>query len=249
VFVVASARKDFDPAKVLFESESVRRDSPPRRETQQNVTSFTPSSFGQYSEGIGTLRAKGGDFGGGSEILTYQDVSHCLNAGGMGRVDYETESFVIHGTQDLFALGRDNGGENVLAFSAKDYLGDVSKNVSPTLRACGSQSSNQNSGHWVAIHENNRSEVRLSDISYTLNTQGGKPGQGYQATYDGQRVRRLTPVECERLQGFPDNYTNVTHRGKPAADGPRYKALGNSKATNCVQWLGVRIILERMGLL
>ena len=55
------------------------------------------------------------------------------------------------------------------------------------------------------------------------------------------QVRRLTPVECERLQGFPQNYTNVPHRGKPAADGPRYKALGNSWAVPSVQWIGRRI--------
>ena len=54
-------------------------------------------------------------------------------------------------------------------------------------------------------------------------------------------VRRLTPVECERLQGFPDGHTDVLHRGKPAADGPRYKAIGNSKAVPVVRWIGRRI--------
>jgi len=51
-------------------------------------------------------------------------------------------------------------------------------------------------------------------------------------------VRRLTPRECERLQGFPDDYTQVHHRGKPASDGPRYRALGNSMAVPVVQWIG-----------
>ncbi len=55
------------------------------------------------------------------------------------------------------------------------------------------------------------------------------------------RVRRLTPRECERLQGFPDDYTLIPYRGKPAADGPRYKALGNSMAVNCMRWIGRRI--------
>ena len=50
-------------------------------------------------------------------------------------------------------------------------------------------------------------------------------------------VRRLTPVECERLQGFPDNYTNIPN----AADGPRYKALGNSVAVPVMHWIGKRI--------
>lgn len=57
-------------------------------------------------------------------------------------------------------------------------------------------------------------------------------------------VRRLTPTECERLQGFPDNYTLIPWRGKPAdecPDGPRYKAIGNSKAVPVVRWIGRRI--------
>ncbi len=54
-------------------------------------------------------------------------------------------------------------------------------------------------------------------------------------------VRRLTPVECERLQGFPDGYTDICPRGKPTPDGPRYKALGNSMAVPCMAWIGRRI--------
>jgi DNA (cytosine-5)-methyltransferase 1 len=55
------------------------------------------------------------------------------------------------------------------------------------------------------------------------------------------QVRRLTPRECERLQGFPDDYTRIPYRGKPAADGPRYKALGNSMAVPVMRWIGRRI--------
>ena len=54
-------------------------------------------------------------------------------------------------------------------------------------------------------------------------------------------VRRLTPMECERLMGFPDNFTRIPYRGKPASDGPRYKALGNSFAVPVVRWIGERI--------
>jgi len=57
-------------------------------------------------------------------------------------------------------------------------------------------------------------------------------------------VRRLTPRECERLQGFPDDWTLIPWRKKPAdecPDGPRYKALGNSMAVNCMEWIGERI--------
>ncbi|MCD9008062.1 DNA cytosine methyltransferase [Luteimonas sp. XNQY3] len=59
--------------------------------------------------------------------------------------------------------------------------------------------------------------------------------------WSGWRVRRLLPVECERLQGIPDDFTLVPYRGKPAADAPRYKAIGNSMAVPCVAWLGRRL--------
>jgi DNA (cytosine-5)-methyltransferase 1 len=64
----------------------------------------------------------------------------------------------------------------------------------------------------------------------------------YQFARVAMRVRRLMPVECERLQGFPDGWTDVPWRGKPTSpDGPRYKALGNSMAVNCMRWIGERI--------
>ncbi len=56
-------------------------------------------------------------------------------------------------------------------------------------------------------------------------------------------VRRLLPVECERLQGFPDSWTLVPYRGKPASDGPRYEAIGNSMAVPVVRWIGERIVI------
>jgi DNA (cytosine-5)-methyltransferase 1 len=59
------------------------------------------------------------------------------------------------------------------------------------------------------------------------------------------QVRRLTPVECERLQGFPDGYTAIPWRGRPAGDcpdGPRYRALGNSMAVPVMRYLGERIV-------
>lgn len=59
------------------------------------------------------------------------------------------------------------------------------------------------------------------------------------------QVRRLTPVECARLQGFPDNYLDITYRGKPAADGNKYKALGNSWAVPCVRYIAERILSTR----
>jgi DNA (cytosine-5)-methyltransferase 1 len=106
----------------------------------------------------------------------------------------------------------------------------------------------------VAFHENQRGELTVNDTVGSLKVGGGKPGQGYPAVafnitpsnsnrdYSAPlAVRRLTPVECERLQGFPDGYTLITYRGKPAADGPRYKALGNAMAVPVMRWIGERI--------
>jgi DNA (cytosine-5)-methyltransferase 1 len=59
----------------------------------------------------------------------------------------------------------------------------------------------------------------------------------------GMAVRRLTPPECERLQGFPDGWTDIRHGGKATPDGPRYKSLGNSMAIPPMRWLGQRIAL------
>ena len=67
------------------------------------------------------------------------------------------------------------------------------------------------------------------------------------ASFGAERwaVRRLMPIECERLQGFRDGYTLIPFRGKPASDGLRYKSLGNSMATNVMRWLGRRIDVAR----
>lgn len=62
-------------------------------------------------------------------------------------------------------------------------------------------------------------------------------------TVNGWTVRKLTPRECERLQGFPDDFTAIQWRGKSAPDGPRYKAIGNSMAVNVMRWIGARIAL------
>jgi DNA (cytosine-5)-methyltransferase 1 len=70
-------------------------------------------------------------------------------------------------------------------------------------------------------------------------TGGGKPLPAI--ALNTMAVRRLTPVECARLQGFPDDYLDITFRGKPAADGNKYKALGNSMAVPVMRWIGQRI--------
>jgi len=99
----------------------------------------------------------------------------------------------------------------------------------------------QDNGMAVAFAENQRAEITINDTAGSLKVGGGKPGQGYPAIQQQMSVRRLTPRECERLQGFRDDYTLIPYRGKPASDGPRYKALGNSMAVPVMAWIGRRI--------
>lgn len=87
--------------------------------------------------------------------------------------------------------------------------------------------------------QSSQSGVREVDAHATLDSNNGS--RRHNGVMQGMAVRRLTPRECERLQGFPDDYTAVTYRGKPAADGPRYKALGNSMAVPVMRWIGEQI--------
>jgi len=89
------------------------------------------------------------------------------------------------------------------------------------------------------------------DPAYTLDTTGDvhvplrtAGDHGAPAAISAMAVRRLTPVECERLQGFPDNWSRIPWKGKPeeqCPDGPRYKACGNSMAVPVMRWIGERI--------
>ena len=93
----------------------------------------------------------------------------------------------------------------------------------------------------VVAFKESQSGCRTGSVHATLDAnKGSRRMEGVLST---MAVRRLTPRECERLQGFPDDYTLVTYRNKPAADGPRYKALGNSMAVPVMQWIGRRIQL------
>jgi DNA (cytosine-5)-methyltransferase 1 len=88
--------------------------------------------------------------------------------------------------------------------------------------------------------QTSQSGVRVGEVHATLDSNNGS--RRHNGAVVGSAVRRLTPMECERLQGFPDGYTDIPWRGKPTSpDGPRYKALGNSWAVPKFAWLGKRI--------
>jgi site-specific DNA-cytosine methylase len=82
------------------------------------------------------------------------------------------------------------------------------------------------------------------DVTHSIRTAGGSGQEGKPHVLHGMSVRRLTPEECERLQGFPDNHTRIPWKGKSLADcpdGPRYRALGNSMAVPVIRWIGRKI--------
>lgn len=258
VFVVASARKGFDPGQVLFESEGVRRDTPPSREPQSAVAALTARGVGPC--GADDNQAQAGHllaFGGGNTAGNI-DVAACLTAKGQ-RIDFDVETFAVHGTQDpdtnrevAHTLGRNHGQENAcIAFSYKDHGADASEDLSPTLRAGNSDKSNANSGQPPAIAyafkpgqgANARGIGFAEEQSPTL-TSASSGTNLTPAIMQGVSVRRLMPVECERLQGFPDNHTLISWRGKETTecpDGPRYRAIGNSMAVPVMRWIGERI--------
>ncbi|QMV78123.1 phage N-6-adenine-methyltransferase [Enterobacter hormaechei] len=226
VFVVASARKGFDPAEVLFEFDSVRRDTAPRRETQKAVAALTARGVGTC--GADDNQAQAGHliaFGGGN-TAGHIDVATACTAHGI-RLDFDTETFAVHGTQDpdtnrelAHTLGRNNGQENAI----------VTEPFTLAIRG-------RSEGSTIEVRNDGTANALLTP-------NGGRAGMGVGAIGWGMQVRRLTPIECERLQGFPDNHTLIGWRGKDATecpDGPRYKAIGNSMAVPVMRWIGERI--------
>ncbi len=94
----------------------------------------------------------------------------------------------------------------------------------------------------LAVSENQRGELRLTPYSRQITTGGGKPGQGYPAVLTDMAVRRLTPRECERLMGWPDDHTRWAFDGSEIADSPRYRMCGNGVVAPVAEWIGRRIL-------
>lgn len=99
-------------------------------------------------------------------------------------------------------------------------------------------------GHLIplTLAENERGELRLSELAMNLGAGGGKPGTGYPAMFVGNAVRRLTPVECERLMGWPDQHTKWRPDGTVVPDVHRYKMCGNGVVAPVAKWIGERLV-------
>ena len=268
VFVVASARNGFDPAAVLFESDCLRRDSAPRREARKIAPTLPARSSG--GGGLGTDLDIGGglipslarcDTAGEGKRQDYETCTMVVQ----GTQDPCVDKNIA------FALGRNSGQENVLSFDTTEITSPLnysrptygapchplaaSAHVPAIAFTCkghgadvekyGHDASHANAGgHGAVAVQASQSGVRINDPIGTLDANYGS--RRHNGVMQAAQVRRLTPVECERLQGFHDGYSRIPWRGKRAEecpDGPRYKALGNSWAVPCVTWIGMRIQL------
>ncbi|WP_118813754.1 DNA cytosine methyltransferase [Haemophilus haemolyticus] len=233
VFLVASARER-SVAQILFERKSLCGDIETGESAEKNITAYTESSFGTYIRSAlgGVVTASGGALGSGSETL------------------------VVHGTQDpiisyttAHCLGRNGGRENILFDIAhrSDVVRIQDDDTTPTLTA--RMGTGGNNIPCIALAGNtigrqphnggNGNGFDDSGVSYTLTT------TDVHGVFNGLTVRKLTPSECEKLQGFPPGYTQIPYRNKLAndcPDSPRYKAIGNSMAVPVIKWIGERFI-------
>lgn len=295
VFVVASAREGFNSAEVLFELEGVRRDTPPSRSAGQDATrstgkGFASSSFAQCRpvDGDGaTIKASGGDLGGGSENLIasstvsggnatepMDNIAPCLTKTDRHATAYSFDSLASNSMKssnphsgcrevDLAKTidttvpcpSKNQGGIGILQSECYGIQGSM---IGRSLNA-GPQGSGISDDVSFTLTKGDRHgvaytlfEPRSADgvpriapdqtLCPTLNTMRGRQREPCIAT--PSLVRRLTPIECERLQGFPDNHTQIPYRNKSAdlcPDGPRYAACGNSMAVPVMAWIGKRI--------
>lgn len=191
---------------VLLEPESLRGDSPPRREAWESPAPCL------------SARTKGG--------------------GGLG-TDFDCDGgLVTHSLRaDGFDASEDGTGRGTpivpVGFNARQDPDSWTDRTGPLDTDGGTQAVAFDLAQIT--HKTNRSRAEVG-----LPT-GALCAQSNVHVAAATQVRRLTTRECERLQGFPDDYTAITVRGRLAADGPRYKALGNSFAVPVVAWIGKRI--------
>lgn len=261
VFVVASARNGFDPAAVLFEFDGVRRDSAPRREAGKVAPTIHSRSIagggglgtdfdcdggticvatGQAGAEIGADMAPTLTCNHEAPIAAYSIRTANTSSNGWG-VNTEGVAYTLDGAQQAVAFAENSRHEIRLEG------GDGSR--TGALSTGGGKPGQGTPMVAVAVALRGRDGGATAEVgddcAFALRASTG--GGDKPHAIAGIAVRRLTPRECERLMGFPDDYTAIPWRGKPAdqcPDGPRYRALGNSWAVPVVAWIGRRIAAE-----
>jgi DNA (cytosine-5)-methyltransferase 1 len=274
VFVVGYLGDWQRPAKVLFESESVRRDTAPSREARKRTASSVEG--GALSGGIPDVAetliatdhkgpghnrdhnfvAQPIGFGAQmSEPQTDVDLMQTLNAKNPMAVAFAQNQLGevrVGEVTNTLNTNSNASGRNTpmvaqpVAFTRCDNGQDAQVDVTPTMRCGSNYSAHLAVAQPILSFKAGQSEAAgatfiTEEFAPTLQAQNNG-STATPAVLAAMQVRRLTPVECERLQGFPDNYTNIPWRKKPESpDGPRYKALGNSMAVPVMRWIGERI--------
>lgn len=226
-------------AAVLFERESLRGHPAPSREARESVAG-TLSARTNGGGGLGTDF----DLAGGLVSHALRGEGFDASEDGTGRgtplipVAFDTTQITSAANRSAPRPGDPchplAAGAHAPCIAFPERLSGTqcasTENLAPSMGAKNPTA--------VAVQAS-QSGVRINDTVGTLDANYGS--RRHNGVMQGMQVRRLTPLECERLQGFPDGHTNVPHRGKPAADGLRYRALGNSWAINCARWIGERI--------
>lgn len=226
VFVVGHSGGDARrAAAVLFDAASLRGDPAPRREARESAA----SAVGGGTDGggvAGTASSKWAKGSGGPDgDEAYNLVAHALRADGFDA----SEDGTGRGTPIVpVACFKSN-------WTAEQVAAGTPGDVSPTVVS--------NAANAVAFDLRGREGGSAFEGPHeNANIRAASGGSSRSYVADRWQVRRLTPRECERLQGFPDDWTAIVRRdGKSAADGPRYKAIGNSMAVNVMRWIGRRI--------
>ena len=255
VFVIGHIGDWRRAAAVLFERHSLSGDITPSREKRETAPTIPARSTG--GGGLGT----GFDCDGGLTVQPYK-VANCLTArtartartakGVNSTLDEGQTPIIVHGTQDpgtsevAFALGRNSGQENAVFSLHENQRGELSLNeTAGTIKTQGGKP-RQGYQAVLSVAIRGREDGGTAELSGEVATalRASTGGGDKPHVLASSMVRRLTPIECERLQGFPDNYTQIPWRGKDQShcpDGPRYKALGNSMAVPVMRWIGERI--------
>jgi DNA (cytosine-5)-methyltransferase 1 len=220
VFVVGHLGDWRPTTAVLFERHSLRRDLAPSAPKGKEPSAYFESSLAQYKQGDigGTLKASGGVLGGGSETFLVQKVYETHPADSRVKEMGETCQTVTSrwGT----------GGGNV------PLVQETYAIHTQTTQFSGGGKNRKDDGKGNGLGISN-----VNDPMFTL-TVADRHSVAF-SNGNKMAIRRLTPIECERLQGFPDGFTNVPWRKKDTSpEGLRYKALGNSMAVPVMQWIG-----------
>jgi DNA (cytosine-5)-methyltransferase 1 len=246
VFVVGCLGDWERAAQVLFERESVQRDSSTRRAPGQGASAdaeggaasggWMPNNPGVVSS-VCTKWSKGTGEPSGSEHfnLVAQPVAGKLGNRGV-RSHTELDGHGAYIPVQPFTKAK-------RAQSVTDDETWVQGQVNPTLSLFDQGDTRATTAVVNMQGSKSNACVSTDGTSFTLNAMHGHDVHAV-AVAQAMTVRRLTARECERLQAFPDDYTLIPWRGKAAdqcPDGPRYKALGNSMAVNCMEWIGERI--------